>query len=484
MAYQDTFNISNVPVTCTGEGSHSWLKANFRIEAAVNTANTGYDVKIYTQMIATEDINWTGDAMLRVNCNGVNSSNKVTLEMRSAGSSVWDGPATFFFNGLGVTRLVLNFDLDLTITTGLVTFKPGIYHRGDGGNLQHFYYNNYVISIGEDGGLPPVISVPTISSLTNTNPFNSNIGISASTNSIGLKWTESGTITNRYYRLNGGSWVSASSSNITITGLTPGTTYNIDVYTTNSGGSSNTISGTVRTRHNAPVVTLTYDSKKLDSLVFKWTSDKPLGSSQIKVNNGSWTNFDTGTSGIITLEQCTPNTEYVVYFKGTSTSTYDSLASGEVNASAYTLDIAKITSIGDCIFGNNISITINNPTTNTAKLKVWTTGNSNKPEFEFKVVNGTNVFAPTQAQLDLMYRCFSTSNSIPIYFSLITEGTWQEWTDTQQNKSLQLTGIAKTAYISVDNIPKRAQAFIGVGNTPKRAIVWIGDENNKPRRCT
>ena len=147
------------------------------------------------------------------------------------------------------------------------------------------------------------------------------------------------------------------------------------------------------------------------------------------------------------------------------------------------LDMARITSIGDCIFGNSITINVSKVVTNATKLKIWTTGNSLKPEFEINVVNGANTFTPTQEQLDKIYKCFSTGNSVPIYFSLTTTGQWSNWTDDQQSKTLQLTGIAKTSHIGINNTPRRAQVWVGVNGVPRRAVVWVGDSNNKPRRC-
>lgn len=481
MAYTDTFYIYSVPVTCTGSGSHDWITADFKIVAAINSSNTAYDVNVYARIDATGRMNWTGDGILRVTCNGKTSAKAVVLEMRAPGVTIWDGPASFVFGAPGEVSLNMNIDLDLTSTTG-TNGNPGPTHNSDGGNMQHFYYNNYSIKIGQDGGLPPLIVAPTISKLINTNQHNNNSGISASTNSISVSWSESGTITNRYYRLNGGSWKSVSSPSVELTSLSEGTSYTIETKSSNSAGDSNILSTVIRTKYNSPVVTLTHNSNNLDSMTFKWTSDKSLASSQYKINEGAWTNSGTGTSGTITIEKLSPNTKYTVYFKGVSTSAYDSLNSNEVSSNGTTLDMARITDISDCIFGTPISISIKHPSSNTAKLKIWTTGNSRKPEFEINVVNGKNTFNPTQSQLDEMYKCFTTSNSIPIYFSLTTVGKWSEWDDVQQNDSLELTGIAKTAHIGVDNLPKRAQAWIGVDNIPKRSVEFIG-VNGIPKRC-
>ena len=479
MAYQNTFYINGVPVTCTGAGSHDWITADFRIEAYANASNTSYDVKVYARIDSSGRMNWTGDGDIRVTCNGVTSSKQVTLAMYSSGTTEWDGPATFSFGSPGDTSLLMNLDLDLTRTTG-TNGKLGPTHNSDSGNLQHFYYNNYRINVG-DGGLPPLIVAPTISNLTNTDKYNNINDISASTDSISFSWTESGTVTNRYYRVDGGNWISVSSPNATISNLSSATRYNIDVKSSNSVGDSNILSTSIRTRSNAPTVALLFESRTVDSLIFKWTSNLILASSQFKVNNGSWTDSGSGTSGTITVQKLNPKTAYTVSFKGISS--VDGIASNEVSIVATTMDISHITNIGNCIFGNSITIDVDKPSSATTKLKIWTTGNSQQPEFEFEVVDGTNTFTPTQDQLDKMYKCFSTTNSIPIYFLLTTVGQWNSWTDTQQDKTLQFTGIAKTTHVGVNNVPRRAQVWIGIDGIPRRAIVWVGDANNKPRRC-
>ena len=391
MAYQDTFEIKNIPVTCTVDGDHDWLTTDFKIKAYANASNTAYTVEVYAKITSTSDINWSGAGDIRVTCNGVKASRQVSLALYKPGTTKWDGPAVFEFGAPGIVSLNMDFDLDLTRTTGF-SGRPGIDHNKDGGSMQHFYYNGYKITIG-DGGIPPLA----------TNP----------------------------------------------------------------------------------VVSLTYASNTMESLVFNWKSDISLASCEYKVGSGSWVNLGvTGTSGSFTVGELTPGTSYTVYFRGKSGASYGSLSSNEVNANGSTIDIARITSIGECIFGNSITIVAKKPATNTATLKIWTTGNSRTPEFTMQILDGSNTFTPTQEQLDQIYKCFSNTNSIPIYFSLTTTGNWKNWSDTQQQKSLELTGIVKTAYVSVNNNPKRAQAFLGINNTPKRAIFWIGDENNKPRRCT
>lgn len=386
MAYKDTFNIEKVPVTCTVGGEHDWLTADFMIKASANATNTAYKIEIYARITSTSDINWSGAGDIRVTCNGIKSSKQVSLSLYKPGITTWDGPATFEFGAPGETKLNMDFDLDLTRTEGF-SGRPGIDHNKDGGSLQHFYYNGFSITIGEDGGLEPLVT--------------------------------------------------------------------------------------------APVVSLTYESNDIDTLSFKWSSDKDLATAEYKINSGSWISTSTGRTGIINISNLTPNTQYTVYFRGK----VNGLNSNEVSATGTTLDVARIVSIGDCVFGQSITINISKSISNTTLLKIWTAGNNLEPLFEMNVVNGNNVFTPTQEQLDLMYRCFSNSNSIPINFSLITVGKETNWTDLVQQKSLQLTGIVKTAHVGIGNTPKRAQALLGIDNKPRRAIFWIGDNNNKPRRC-
>ena len=480
MAYQDTFYIYEVPVTCTGTGSHSWITADFKIEIVANPENTAYITSVFTRIDSEGRMNWTGDATLRVACNGQSKSHVVKLAMYESGTTAWDGPAVFTFsNVIGRLTLDLDFDLDLTITTG-TNGNPGPTHNSDGGNLQHFYYNNYIITIG-DGGVAPLLNPPTVSSIVNTNPLNGNSGISANYNSIGISWTESGTVTERYYKVDNGDWISTSSASATITGLSEGTAYTITVKSSNSAG-SNEISTIIRTRYIAPSIGLSLISKTIETANISWTSTKKLSNLQYKVGSGNWVTISNinSSSGNVAIDKLRPNTSYTIYFKGVSAPEYDSLSSDEVTISMSTLDIAQIISVGECIFGNSISFNIKKPSTNNAKLKIKVLEDKTE-EFEFDVHDGVNVFTPTQDQLDKLYKCFSNTDSILLGFTISTIGN-STWTTDQISNELQLTGIAKTAHVGVNNTSRRAQAFIGIDGTPRRAVVWIGVDN-KPRRC-
>lgn len=491
MATEVTKTKSNVNASCTVGGSEDWVEADFKFVVKPDLDEAKYSVKVYVRIHTEYNMQWSGDAKLKVTCNGVSASKSVDLGMHSSsgGTTSWDGPVSFLFDGSDdLTLKFTTVDLDLTPTTG-TNGKPGITHTSDNGNLTHFKFSNYSIDVSSI----PLTQPPVISNLTNTNQYNKQNGVSASTKSISLKWTSSGdAIATSYYRIGStGTWTKASATTSQkIEGLKAGTSYTIYVYSENSAGKSGTLSLTVRTRHDIPVVTLSLASINLESLTFNWTSNKSLASCQYKVDEGAWTNLgQTGTSGSFTTSGFNPKSDHVIYFKGVSTSTYDSLSSSEVNANGTTADIAHIGTIGECIFGLGIYIDIPIPTEADQvqyllKLQIWTIGNSLSPLFEFdNITPGLFTFNPTQEQLDNMYKCFTNTNDIPIHFLLYTHGETKDWVDVEHNKTLNLTGIAKTAHIGVDNKPRRAQAFIGIDNVPRRSVVWVGDENNIPRRC-
>ena len=273
----------------------------------------------------------------------------------------------------------------------------------------------------------------------------------------------------------GGSGDLARASEFTISDLNPGTTYTVSVYLQNSRGASSTAKITIRTRYAEPVVNLTLADVDLEQLIFNWTSDKDLKSTEYKIDDGDWTDLEqTGTSGSFTAQWFEPKTEHTIYFRGISTNALDSLNSNEADASGITHDRAHITSIGECIFGLDISLEIASESDKQLMIEVWTEGNNLSPRFTFDdigVGDRTWIFSPTQDQLDQMYRCYPKANTIPIHFLITTHGEWKDWQDAQQDETLTLTGIAKTAHVGDES------------NKPRRCQVWVGDESDKPRRA-
>lgn len=332
-----------------------------------------------------------------------------------------------------------------------------------------------------EAGKPP--EKPT---LTNNNKYNNpatgiQSGVSASTTSltIGVSTTQWGEpdAAKIYWECNngGGSGNTAKASQFTINGLKAGTTYTVTVYLKNSKGSSSSSSITIRTKYNAPIVSISLDDVDLEQLIFNWSSDKSLKSTEYKIDGGSWVSLgQTGTSGTFTAQWFDPKTTHTIYFRGTSTNALDALLSSQKSASGTTHDRGHIVSIGDCTFGLNIELDIESESDKQLKIEVWTEGNGLSPRFIYDNIGSgdrTWTFVPTQDQLDKMYRCYPKSNTIPIHFLLTTHGEWKDWEDDQQDKTLTLTGIAKTAHAG-DN-----------SNKPRRCQVWVGDSSNKPRRA-
>lgn len=487
MAYIDTFTIYDVPVICTGGGTHSWISADFKIVAIPNSTNTSYNVYVYARIDANGYMEWDGTSRIAVVCNGKTASANVSLAMYNGSEGAltnWDGPAAFSLGAPGDSNLTFStIKLDLTTTTG-TNGLPGIWHVTDDGNMREFTVSNYVIKIG-DGGLKPLLSPPVISNLTNSNPYNNKQAISEFTDRISLSWSADIPVTSSMYRVNGGSWIELNSSlkAINIYNLSPGTNYKVDVYSKNAAGDSNTLSTTIRTRHALPVLSLSLTSKSIDKLDFSWTSDKDLVSAEYKIGNGTWVNLNTsGTSGNFSIGSLEPNTKYTVFFRGITSESYDALQSNAINTAEITHAIAKISDIQNFIFGEAWTVIVNNPSDRKTKLTVSTSGNSRTSEFTIDLNNGNNSVMPTQEQLDKIYMCYGKGNYLKVVLTLTTAGGWKNYTYIREDQ-LKLTGIVKTSHANINGVNKRAQIWIPINGIPRRAIFWVGDENGNPRRC-
>lgn len=333
---------------------------------------------------------------------------------------------------------------------------------------------------------------PTISNLTNTNRYNNQSDVSASTTSISLSWTQSAGSTATYaqYSLDGGgSWHnfgSAPYTSGTITGLSPGTKYAVDVRSGNSAGNSNSLYMAIRTVSSAPAISIKEITAELEALNVSWSADKSMASIQYQLDStsGSWiTTGNTGTSGTFRITNLNYNTTYEVNIRGSSSSTYDGLDSDVVSSSMKTLDISHITNISSIIFGMPFTVTIDTESENDMLLQVWTEGNGRRVEYDFSPTDRSNIITFTQDQFDSIYKTFPRANEVDIHFILSTVGENDIYNDVQKNTTVILTGIARTAHIGMGGTPKRADVFIGTVGGTKRCVTWIGDEDGTPRRC-
>lgn len=461
---------------------------------APSSDKTKYIVTIYVSLISSV-MNWSGGrSFLTVKCNGKTPEEgtriHVGLPLTSSIDSSMTGPYTFSFPSNTVDSVNMEVSIDFKRdnaanwgTTCSICGSPngpGYKSSHDAGIQAHMTGMSASKSI--DVTSIPLGKKPELTSLENNNKYNNPAtgvqnGVSASTNSVSVKanvkdWGEP---TATLYWSCAGKSGNTTLSTFTISGLSPGTSYTVSVYLQNTTGSSATKTITIRTRYAAPVVNITLDSVDLEQLIFDWTSDKDLKSTEYKIDNGSWTSLgQTGRSGTFTAQWFDPKTTHTIHFRGTSTNALDALLSAEKSASGTTHDRAHITAIGECTFGINIAVTIQSESDKQLKIEVWTEGNSLTPRFTFNNIgtgNRTWTFAPTQDQLDQMYRCYPKANTIPIHFRVTTHGEWKDWQDTQKDKTLTLTGIAKTAHVGDSS------------NKPRRCQIWVGDSSNKPRRA-
>ncbi len=484
----------------TGSGGNPvyWLTVDGDVNFSVNPSQTGWNVSGQVRLITSGHSEYS-EHMIKATLSVYNSSNKLL------GSTMVSWKTSLFSSSGGVTayydlankeiissdrsekQLKVELKLDLTDWVALDYLKPGgLWYEIPNIIINYVSSGKINVTVEE---LPPLIQVPVLGSITNDNKYNRQNGISASTNSVSISWKlSSGDAPTKCEYNIGNGWVQTSNLySQTISNLSPGTSYTVQIRGSNAAGTSGTISITIRTRYSVPSTVLSLKSRDLETLTFDWTSDKDLESTEYKIDTGSWTNLgQSGKSGSFIVKWFDPKTTHTIYFRGISTSAYDSLQSAEKSANGTTLDRAHITNIGDCIFGLNIPIVIESESSKPLSLQIWTTGNSRNPIFTFNNISNksfTYTFSPTQQQLDDMYKCYTNTNDIPIYFLLTTNGDNKNWNDTQKNKTLQLTGIAKTAHIGINNSPRRAQVFIGDENKkPRRSVAWVG-VSDIARRC-
>lgn len=470
----------------TGEtDTTDWMQVEAAYSIDAVKGEQAYSVQIRARLIPNQRMNYTGlDTTLIIKVDNQSQSVLGSPSMDCQGSGGEPGPWTSWYTfkyEVGASKSTINMSVtvDLSEITGI---NSG--HKGgpDSNSRPGWHYNKLTASGSVDVSGIVLGRPPVLTSLSNNNPYtNPTTGkqnsVSAATNSVSVKINASDwgdPAATAYWSCSGKSGNTKSSS-FSITGLTPGTSYTVTVYLKNTIGTSSSKTITIRTKHNTPVVSLSLTDTDLEQLIFSWKSDKDLATTQYKIDDGSWVNLNqTGKSGSFTAQWFDPKTQHTIYFKGVSTATYDSLNSNETNASGTTKDRAHITEIGDCIFGLNIELSIESESDKQLKIEVWVEGNNLSPRFTYDNIGTGNtqwIFFPTQDQLDQMYKCYPKANEIPIHFLVTTHGEWKDWQDDQQDKTLLLTGIAKTGHVGDEN------------NVPRRVQFWIGDENNIPRRA-
>ena len=225
-----------------------------------------------------------------------------------------------------------------------------------------------------------------------------------------------------------------------------------------------------------PTLSISIKSQKVESVDISWKSDIAVSevrlydknNNQLKSNSVS--NKKTGT---ITASDLVAGTSYTFKVKVKSTSgTWSSAKSINVT----TISVASITSSADLIFGTSLSIT----KTNNSGLKDDLYFYVNDTLITKKTDVGNNyTLSFTQTELDSMYKLFGKSNTATTKLTIVTKGS-QNYT-TSKVGTLTLTGIAKTAHVGVNKVPKRGMVWVGVNKVPKRGVIWVGASGNPKR---
>lgn len=450
-------------------------------EITVNENKQSYDIRIRCrlQLAPGWTMQYTGmTTVLVVECNGQQYSDvgNPTMSIWVTGSNGGTGPWSdwYTFNypvTPPLTSIRMVTYLDLSSIVGSITGQPGGPDSESRFPGQHYnkLYAEGTVNVTE----LPVGKAPTLNGLSNNNKYNNNNGVSASTNSISvLVDADFGEPPATVYWSCNGQSGSTTANSFTVTGLSPGVTYTVDVYLQNSIGTSETKQITIRVRNNPPVVSLSLNQRHLEKLVFNWSSDKPLKSTQYRIDSGGWTNLgQTGSSGSFTAQWFSPNTTHTIYFRGVSQDAYDALDSNEASAAGTTYDIGHITNNVSYTFGTSMTIVTSNPSGRPLSVIVKSEGNGRVASFTVSNVRtGSFSFTPNQDQLDAMYKTYPNSNTLGITLQLVTQGERSSYNDSALSRNLVLTGIAKTGHV-------------GVNNNQRRCQIWIGDSSGKARRC-
>ena len=191
------------------------------------------------------------------------------------------------------------------------------------------------------------VSKPKVGNLRNTNPYNGNQGVSASTSTIDIAWDSIGEDPpDKMYYSFGDYWrpVPNNAYSLHLEGYSPGTSVYINILATNGAGNAEDLPGiTVRTRYDNPTVTATVTNRNTTSFTINWQSNVPLKQLDYSVNGGyEIVQLGGQTSGSITITGLAPGTQYPIYVNGTSTDEYDGLGSPTITIYGQTLDSPKI----------------------------------------------------------------------------------------------------------------------------------------------
>ena len=262
-------------VTLASGYTRDTVQGQFRYRVEPNGDKSAYNLSVWTRLRSRYTFNWNGQGNLSVTITwtGVDGSSKRYYNSMETNTplhidqtsteyqeTAWNGPLQFTgITATGVQSLNFNVDLDFLRTVCLVCDEDGVTPAGKGPGVvssswghvddgyDHDHYQHFYDSRTVNVEQIPLVYPVTLSSITNTNKHLNNNNVSASTNSISLSWLLSGNAGTSYYKVDSGNWIASSSTtSVTISNLSAGTSYAIQIKNVNESGDSNILSITIQ----------------------------------------------------------------------------------------------------------------------------------------------------------------------------------------------------------------------------------------------
>lgn len=334
-------------------------------------------------------------------------------------------------------------------------------------------------------------------SIVNANKYNNHAGVSASTTSVKVSYSNSadnaGTIIYQMYykKSTHSTWLSVGST--TISSLESGTSYDVKVTGINEDDADDTANITIRTKYADADITrsIAINAIGLEHVQFTLSVSPNSIASAIYAIGALASGTCVSGTAITTGYAFTPNTLYTILITITMSSTYDDITV-TVSHVFTTKNICTFAdTLGDFPFcippavAANFNIT--NPSGNAVKCtliaanaEICTRSFSNAAYFGV-----SNNLILTDDEWDNIYKLIDETEGIVNPNSNTVQYTWLLSTYSNRTASynsyitpssgtIQLTGAKKTMKIGVGDAVHRACMWIGTPTGVKRCVPWIG----------
>lgn len=210
-------------------------------------------------------------------------------------------------------------------------------------------------------------------------------------------------------------------------------------------------------------------SRTIDTITLQFSADSTLDWAQYMEEGYGWADLPNDC----TIRNLSPNTTYKIKIRVRRADSQLWTESGYISASTH--DIGKISILNNFEHGNDVKLTITNPSGSSLSLamKVGETQILTR-----NVSIGENTIIFSEEELDNLYKIYGSSDKLTAIFVLTTANKYTN----QRSCVITLTGKQKTSYVEVDGQIKRAEVFIEVNGQIKRAITFFS-KNKVPKRC-